>query len=319
MTRVRCSRFSKISPHRFHPLSHIVHAFKNTRHQVGGTGAVLSTVARAKESVRTIRRLGRGFVARTEDGGVTDFSVHSDIGSTRSHGTPGYGIEMSRGILKRRSFVHGSSSTPGIDQSGSGKARISGNILSVKKASLAGRAAPVRPHSPTKQSRLAAVTLAPRSGTPPSTTEPGQTTLEAVCDADGTGDNGTTSHHHANSSGMPGQHWPSELDAQREYKCQMATVDAFADNTENMWQAQLRPQRTNGRPEPAVEVVGSGSSRAQPQSPDEHRAEHGVGDNTAATKIGNILMGLPLSKLKIVIGKLSHSIYRNHLERYGTC
>lgn len=256
--------------------------------------AVLSTVASTKQSVRKIQRRGAGLMARPEVGGVTDFSLLSGIGDTRSCGTPGDGIEMSQRVQKRRSFVYGSSKAPGIDQGSSGREKIGGRVLSIKKASSAGRAAPVKPHSPTNQTGRAAVALPPVSGSPTTTTTNEQRSLETVCDANcnkNANTPGSTGHNHADTSGIPGHNWSSEL-------------VALGDSTQNMWQAQLSLRRAYEEPEPGAEAVRSRNNRALPQSPDGHRGENGKGDNIAATKMGNILMGLPLSKLKIVIGKL---------------
>ena len=270
-----------------------------------------------------IQRRGSGLLARSKSAGVFDFSNHDGFGWTRSRGTPGDEIEVSPGF-RARSFQRGSSgrsrgdrdggggsSVTGIDKGSPGREITGEKLISAKTPSFYGCASPVVPHLPRKQSGLAPIALAPSSGTPPSTTSPEEKSQDTVHDASGHGDNantpGTTGHDHANASSIPAQRWSPERGAPRANGGPPATGVEPEYSTENTWQRQLSPKRARGGSEPFVQVAGLGSNRAQPQFTERYLAVTRGEDNTASARIGRMLMALPLSKLKIVIGTLSHT------------
>lgn len=259
-------------------------------------------------------------LARSEGGGVNDFSVHSGD-NTKSRDIPGDGIELARGMKIRKSSERGngsgssSRSIPAINPAsnrnfevGSGRAIIAGRLLPTRTSSFAVRAASVRSYSPTTKHASREVMTPARirdsrhSSTPPEHKSPG-----SVGDASSHSDKadvyGSTGHHHADSSGIPGQTWMSELE--REYGRPLVTREKHNDSTGNIWQPQQSRERGDGGSETRFDAEGPEKIGAQPQSREGGRAEKGGRDNTAAGRIGNMMMELPLSKLKIVIGTIS--------------
>lgn len=81
-----------------------------TRFQIGGRGAVTSTVASTKKSVLTIKRRGSVLLARSQGPGLVDFSIRSDIYSPKSRDIPGDGIELAPGMRMRNTSVRGNAS-----------------------------------------------------------------------------------------------------------------------------------------------------------------------------------------------------------------
>lgn len=276
-----------------------------------------STMASTKKSVRTIQRRGSRLLGISEPGGVADFSTH--MGSTSSRDMTGGGIEVARGTPMKQASVRGDSSSsssngsvaridPGGSSSSAGvpvRAKHGGRTLSTKASVFFGRAAPVRPHWPsTKNTSLEVITLARPSGSHPSTTSTQenspQTTLDAISHGETHDKSGSNTRHSGDSSDIVGT---SALGVQRAYGGPEATAVRHEYPMRNIRQPQPKRERAPRRPETEIDVEGSGRNTAQAPSRKLPRAEKRERDNTAAAKIGNILMELPLSKLKIVIGK----------------
>lgn len=284
-----------------------------------GRGAVSSTMASTRESVRMIQRRGSGLLVRSEEGGVTDFSIYSDTGSSRSHDLHEMEIDKLWGVGSKKSSMSGSNSvrsSSGAEinsatsswglEGGTGRGILALSLTSVKKPRFGPRAKPVGPHSAVKVAGFAALAPAPLLGSPPSPTSPGQEAGETSRDSSShrghVDASGTTAHNHEDASTIAGQHWKSELGAQRALGGPLAPRVGLKHPTINIWQPQLSPERSAQR---KVEGQGSGRNRAKPYSEGDGEIK-GEGDHTPATKVGNMLMELPLSKLKIVIGKHSH-------------
>lgn len=274
-----------------------------------------STVASTKKSVLTIKRRGSVLLARSQGPGLVDFSIRSDIYSPKSRDIPGDGIELAPGMRMRNTSVRGnasgspSQSVAVIDPASSsrsrnlegrsGRAILAGNVLAAKTSSLTGRAASVRPNSQsTEHAGRAFPTPVRRRGPPPPLISPEQKSADSIDEASSHGDkvdaDGRAGHHHANSSGIPGHHWTSEL--QPAYGTPPGTGEGLEHSTGD----SRRPQSSREH----ADVEGSGINRTQTEWPEGNRPKAGERDNTAGTKIGNLLMELPLSKLKIVIGTL---------------
>lgn len=269
-----------------------------------------STVANTKESVRKIQQRGSVFLARSEGGGRVDFNSQAGNDNTRSSGLSGDGIEM-KPRIGIRSSARGSSGDADNDtgnmnsEGGSGMGRIGEGVVSAKHTSVVGRLAPERPDSLIQKTGIAAMVPAGFSRSPSLPIFPGEEIREAVRNDRGGGENvdapsATTSH--AVPSGMTGQS-TFEQDIRPVHRGLPTTDIGVTASTGSIEKSQPSPRRARRGPSTEVEEEQQGRDREQRQSLEEHQTEGEDWDNTAATKIGNILAELPLSKIKIVIGK----------------
>ena len=262
-------------------------------HQVGGKGAVSSTVASTKQTARMIQHRGSVLLARSDVGGRIDFGSPAGNGRTRPSTTSGSGIEMASRIGIRKSSVSGriSSRSSGVEvdtydtnlQGGSATGTIDFSVSSKTKTSAVGRVEAERPDAPVNTTGLASTAPTSFGGLPSLPPLPAETRRQNVrfqsIDGDNVDVSGTTSH--VDSPGLTMQLAP-----------------------------EIPAQVTSGGPATGVQVEGSGRSDAQPPSRVEHLVNEGRRDYTVAARTGNFLAELPLSKLKIVIGKPTHNIRR---------
>ncbi|CAM9095530.1 unnamed protein product, partial [Laminaria digitata] len=251
---------------------------------VGGRGAVSSTVAGTKDSVRVLQRRTAVLLSRSDLGGRIDFTSPARAGGTRSSGVSGDGKEVPRRFRVRRSSVRGRRSTSSsgggggseIDQDGDRRLeggpgmRGPGGSLFPAKNNVCGLVVtPGWPGSRINQDGLPTMVPERYSGSPSLPPLPAGGTREARA-----------------YEGPP--------------TTRAAGIERSTGNTE---QPHLSVQRAEGGRETGVGVRGSGRNTEQAQSSEKHRAREADRDGTAAVKIGNKLAELPLSKIKIVIGK----------------
>ena len=290
-------------------LSLLPFATPSNCHQVGGTGAVSSTVASTRESVRMLQRRSTVFLARSDGGGRIDFNSQAGTGTSRSGGSFRDGIEMAARIGPRRSSVHGSNGGTRINTGGrnveGGSGTIGDGWVSANEASVVGRLAPPRPDSLNKKNGLAAMVSSRLVQSPYFRTFPGEENRETVRNDSNAGENsdapGTTTRH-AISSGATRES-TLDQDIQSAYGGLPTTDIGVEVSTGNIEKSQPSPRRAHEGPSTDVVAKQQGIDRKQRQSLEEHQAEGEDRDYTAAAKIGNILADLPLSKIKIVIGK----------------
>ena len=257
-----------------------------------------STVASAKQSARMIQRRGSVFLARSDVGGRIDFGSPAGNGGTRPSPASEDGIEMERRIGIRQSSMPGRisrrNSGAKIDtddtnlKGGSDTGRINMRFVSANETSAVGRVETKRMDTPVTTTGLASTVRARFSGSPSLRPLPAQARQQKArfhtSDGDNAESDGTTNH--ADSHEKP-THLASETPAQRECGAQAA----------------------------GVEVKDPGRNGEQPESCEEHQAEEGRRNFNVAARTCNIWAQLPLSKIKIVIGKLSRIIRQIMIEK----
>lgn len=114
---------------------------------------------------------------------------------------------------------------------------------------------------------------------------------------------GTASRRREDPSGMTRHRLAPEICNQRAYGGSPTTEAGLQDSNGTIEQTQMSLPLERRGPAAGVDVEESTRNRTQGQSRRGKKAERQDGNDTAATKIGSSLAGLPLSKLKIVIGK----------------
>lgn len=301
-----------------------------SQQQIGGRKAVSSTMASTKESVLLIKRRGSVLLSRSDAGGRIDFGSQSDSGRTRSkHSSAGGDIEMSRTSRTAKPSVHGSTtrssgSATRIHKSissnmegGSRTERVGGSLFTARRPCDVRRMA-TKPRSTSVNTTGPASLMPARFGYTPSipmlpAEEKGETLVRDENNYGHSADASRTADDHlAHSSGLKRHYSTDELSDRRAFNAPPATEVGLEDSTGTLEQPRLRRTSAQGGVANGAQLGGLGRNRARRQLRGQHGAEDGGEDRTTASKIGNMLAELPLSKLKIVIGKCSHG-------KHATC
>ena len=254
-----------------------------------------STVASAKQSARIIQRRGCVFLARSDVGGRIDFGSPVRTGSTTSSATLEKHIEMASRVGSRKSSMRGRIiSCSGVEADKrdgnlggvSSTERIDVSLFSTAETSAVERVETARPDAPVRPTDIVSPVPTRVTGSPSLRPLPVEKRRQKVrfrsSDSDNADSKGTTSHEDSPAKTI---HISSEIPAQ---------------------QACESPATRAG-------VEGRGRNGEQPLSRKEHRVDEEPRNSTDATRTGNMLAELPLSKLKIVIGKPSHILSLIHI------
>ena len=258
------------------------------RYQVGGGGAVSSTVASTKQSARIIQRRGSVLLARSDVGGRIDFGSPVRTGSTTSSATLEKHIEMASRVGLRKSSVRGGiSSCSGVEADrgdrnlggGSSTERTNVGLFSTTETSAVERVETEPPDVPIRPTGIVSPAPTRVGGSPSLWPLPAEERRPKIrfpsSDSNNSDSDGATIHEDP----------PAK------------TINLASE---------IPAQQARGGPATEVEVEGRGRNGEQPLSREEHRVDEGPRKSTVATRAGNMLAELPLSKLKIVIGKPSH-------------
>ena len=264
-----------------------------------------------------IQRRGKVLLVRSDGGGRIDFGNSAVPGGTRPQVYSEDEIEMSQCIGMRQSHVHRGSnnSRSAIDttinhtlegRSGSESVRASSfsvtrplefrPVVSERPAESKNPKTGLAATPPTQHSdSLRLDTLAGNEGRE---TVGGETSHGGKGGASGTG-----THRREGSVGITRRRLAPETSHQQTSGGPPRTEAGVDELEASIQQTQSSLPRERRGPAAGIDVERSTRNLTQQQSRGRNRAEQQGGNGTAAARIGNILAGLPLSKLKIVIGK----------------
>lgn len=280
-------------------------------------------MASTKESVLLITRRGSVLLSRSDAGGRIDFGSQSASGrKIPKHSSAGADIEMSRTSRTGKPSVHGSTTSSGsgaeIDTSrssnvegGSRTGRVGGSLFTPRRTSDAARVGSKPRHTSVNETGLASMVPARLSYSPPLAALPAEEKGETlVRDENNHGDSAeasrTADDHLAHPFRVKRRHSTAEQSNRRAFNGPPTTETGLEDSTGSGEQPQLRWRPAQRGVATGAQLEGSGGNRARRQPQGENGGEGGGENRTTASKIGNMLAELPLSKLKIVIGKCSH-------------